>query len=377
MAGCSPPAACRSRVGARDARASSAAWRSRGTPWSGRWKGPAPSRGSLTRIVTRSGGRSPVAATGQNRRGSPCPPRVAVRAIRADSNARGRETRQACSMRIARPRCRPPRSSHAARSARRPRSDRSLPRLLGRGPQLPAPSLEGRERPTHGGHASLRRLSRPLRPIGLSRERPRHACRPLLLACGQLGGARLLAGEAASLSRLARGSGLGRIGGVLLPRPVEEEPGRDRTSREDRESRVGVLVGQASGLEIGAQTSIGDRGQERAPDSPVERGRHRRAGLPQRLTRAAHERLERAPIPLRGRAEVAPAELGATEPVDRVDERAELPRPRGRGAVERPGDRARASEPRDLPRLGGLPALRELRGERIPSADEVAGRHRA
>ena len=32
---------------------------------------------------------------------------------------------------------------------------------------------------------------------------------------------------------------------------------------------------------------------------------------------------------------------------------------------------------RDLPRLGGLPVLRELRGERIPRADEVAGRHRA
>ncbi len=100
MAGCSPPAACRSRVGARDARASSAARRSRGTPWSGRWKAPAPSRGSLTRIVTRSGGRSPVAATGQNLRGSPCPSRVAVRTIRTDSNARGRETRRACSMRI-------------------------------------------------------------------------------------------------------------------------------------------------------------------------------------------------------------------------------------------------------------------------------------
>jgi hypothetical protein len=100
MAGCSPPAACRSRVGARDARAWSAARRSRGTPWSARWKAPTPCRGSLTRIVTRSGGRSPVAATGQNLRGSPCPSRVAVRTNRADSNARGRETRPACSMRI-------------------------------------------------------------------------------------------------------------------------------------------------------------------------------------------------------------------------------------------------------------------------------------
>jgi hypothetical protein len=143
MAGCSPPAACRSRVGARDARASSAARRSRGTPWSGRWKGPAPSRRSLTRIVTRSGGRSPVAATVQNLRGSPCPSRVAVRVIRADSSARGRETRRACSMRIARPRCRPPRTSHAARSAGVPSRPGCDARAIGCARISRAPTVPG------------------------------------------------------------------------------------------------------------------------------------------------------------------------------------------------------------------------------------------
>src|SRR5260370_35076487 len=73
----------------------------------------------------------------------------------------------------------------------------------------------------------------------------------------------------------------------------------------------------------------------------------------------------------------SPPPSWAAEPVHRVEQRAELARPGGRGSVERPGDRARTSEPRDLARLGRLPALRELRGERIPGADELAGRNRA
>jgi hypothetical protein len=60
---------------------------------------------------------------------------------------------------------------------------------------------------------------------------------------------------------------------------LTKELGRDGTLGQDGKAGFRVLADQAPGREMRSEPTIGDRGQQRAPDATLERGRYRGARI--------------------------------------------------------------------------------------------------
>src|SRR5689334_9584296 len=172
-----------------------------------------------------------------------------------------------------------PRSRRASRLPR-PRAERAGPRPVGGGPERRAALLQRGEGLAHGAHAPLRGRRRALGPSGrllapgsLARRAP---LGPRIRAARARGpGASFLV---AGLSRPCRGHGRGCGPGPGATWALAQERGRDGAAGQHRETGIGVLALQASGGQGGAKAAVGDRGEQRAPQPAVQRGRGLRAG---------------------------------------------------------------------------------------------------
>src|SRR4029453_4168601 len=184
----------------------------------------------------------------------------------------------------------------------------SPPRQVGGGPQRGTPLLQGLERPPHGLHAPLRPHRRTLGLLGLPLQGSGVASAPAR-------GPRLLSAQSTRLGGLGRrrlshdGRLLGSSSRRACPASPWAENARGNGSAEPPEARIGQLVGEPPGSQIGAKTPVGHRGHERAADPAIERGRHGGRRLLQRAAGRAYQRIELGPVVGGGAPQIAPAQL--------------------------------------------------------------------